>query len=163
MGTCQSLLQQLQRDYEHNMRKVAVDFVLNSGKPRPRPSKANEVGRRMTVLYLKRELECIHFSKHQVLIILKKMSSMHSYISVSQSLSLCVIFSVPFSYVLRKFFPTEGIKSSGTGVMGTLQELHQKESSLAEWMHAGDPGDVVSGIQVREWLQGIRGRTGEEG
>lgn len=43
MGTCQSLLQQLQRDYEHNMRKVAVDFVLNSGKPRPRPQKPNEV------------------------------------------------------------------------------------------------------------------------
>ncbi|XP_069175792.1 dynein axonemal heavy chain 7 isoform X4 [Procambarus clarkii] len=36
MGSCQNLLQQLQRDYEHNMRKVAVDFVLDSGKPRPR-------------------------------------------------------------------------------------------------------------------------------
>lgn len=37
MGTCQTLLNQLQRDYEHNMRKVAVDFVLNYGKARPRP------------------------------------------------------------------------------------------------------------------------------
>ncbi|KAK7077277.1 Dynein heavy chain 7, axonemal [Halocaridina rubra] len=36
-GTCNGLMQQLQRDYEHNMRKVAVDFVLKSGEPRPRP------------------------------------------------------------------------------------------------------------------------------
>ncbi|KAG7155405.1 Dynein heavy chain 7 axonemal-like 2, partial [Homarus americanus] len=43
MGTCQSLIQQLQRDYEHNMRKVAVDFVLHSGKPRPRPQLPGEV------------------------------------------------------------------------------------------------------------------------
>ncbi|XP_076039498.1 dynein axonemal heavy chain 7-like [Oratosquilla oratoria] len=37
--TCQQLVQQLQRDYEQKMRKVAVDFVLESGKPRTRPTK----------------------------------------------------------------------------------------------------------------------------
>ncbi|XP_069991792.1 dynein axonemal heavy chain 7-like [Penaeus vannamei] len=45
-GSCQQLLQQLQRAYEHNMRKVAVDFVLDSGKPRPRPKTSDgEEGR----------------------------------------------------------------------------------------------------------------------
>ncbi|CAL4086129.1 unnamed protein product, partial [Meganyctiphanes norvegica] len=44
MGTCQQLMQQLQQDYESKMRKVAVDFVLNSGKSRPKPVPEDQEG-----------------------------------------------------------------------------------------------------------------------
>ena len=43
VATCQQLIHQLQNDYEQKMRKVAIDFVLSAGLPRPRPELTKKV------------------------------------------------------------------------------------------------------------------------
>lgn len=54
-----------------------------------------------------------------------------------------------YNHVVHKMnllITTERIRSHGTWILWTFQELHQEESSPAELLHAGHPRDVVPGI-----------------